>query len=56
MARCDGGYPYCEDCVNYGNPTGECDDCEDGSNYEEVDSIEELSVHELKFMTLKEAA
>lgn len=56
MTRSDKDYPFCEDCINCGNVTGECDDCEDGSNYEAVDTVEELSVHELKFMTLKEAA
>lgn len=56
MTRCDKGYPFCEDCLNCGNSTGECDECEDGSNYEAMDEAEELSVHDLKFIRFKEAA
>lgn len=56
MTRCDKGYPFCEDCLHCGNDTGECDTCEDGSNYEAMDDVEELSVHELKFIRFKEAA
>jgi|GEM_PF-2858568 len=60
MTRCDKGYPFCEDCINCGNQTGECDDCEDGDNFEPTDESEELGVHDLKnirfFQPVKEAA
>lgn len=56
MPLCDKGYPFCEDCLNRGNHTGECDDCDDGSKFEAMDDAEELTVHDLKFIRFPEAA
>lgn len=55
MSRC-GLYEFCESCVNNGHDPFECDTCDEGSNYEGYDPDEELGVHELKFIPLKEAA
>lgn len=56
MSRCAGkGYDFCESCVNQ-DIDYECDDCEDGDNWEGQDIEEQLTVHELKFMTIKKAA
>lgn len=51
--RCAGkGHDFCESCVNQ-EIEYECDGCEDGSNWEGQDTEQQLTVHELKFMTLK---
>ncbi|MDR9847036.1 hypothetical protein [Herbaspirillum huttiense] len=50
MPRCTGkGYDECDSCVNAEFDPFECDDCEDGSNWEPFDSDGELTTHELKF-------
>jgi hypothetical protein len=55
MKRCAGkGYEFCESCAN-SEVSFECDDCEDGSNFEGLDIEQELTVHELRYMTLKAA-
>ena len=47
-------YECCDACVNAEIPY-ECQCCDNGSNYEGIDTSEELSVHELRFMTLDDA-
>ena len=44
-------YDYCESCVNADIPY-ECRNCRDGSRFEGIDLVEELTVHELRFMTI----
>jgi hypothetical protein len=44
-------YDYCDSCVN-ADIDYECRGCRDGSKFESADSVEELTVHELRFMTL----
>ena len=57
MAKCEGkGFEECAYCVNAECDPFECDDCEDGSNFEPADTSEELSVHDLKVFMMKEAA
>ena len=42
-------YEFCDSCVNADIPY-ECRRCRDGDQFEAVDLVEELSVHELRFM------
>ena len=57
MARCNGnGYPECESCINGEFDPFECDDCEDGSNWEGEDEEFALANNELKVIRLKEIA
>lgn len=57
MARCDGGYPFCQDCANFQIDEDLCDDCDNGDLFESRDGeTEELSVHELKFIRFLEPA
>jgi hypothetical protein len=56
MSKCAGkGWDFCDSCVNQ-EISYECDDCEDGDNYEPADTEQELTMHELKFLLRKEAA
>lgn len=56
MPRCAGqGHDFCESCINQ-EIEYECEECEDGSNWEGEDTEQQLTVHELKFMTMKKAA
>jgi len=45
-------FEFCDSCVN-ADIDYECRDCHDGSRFEAIDLVEELSVHELRFMTLR---
>lgn len=57
MARCDGGYPYCQDCVNQDIDEDECDACDDGSNYEPFEEDDSTwSIFDLKKIMFAEAA
>lgn len=44
-------YEFCESCVN-NDIDYECRRCKDGDKFEAIDLVEELSVHELRFMTI----
>lgn len=55
--RCSGkGYEACRTCINREFDPFECEDCDDGSNWEGEDDSEELSIHDLKTIRFKEAA
>ncbi len=55
MPRCVGkGFECCETCVNQ-EIDYECAECKDGNRWEGQDTAEDLTVHELKFMTIKKA-
>lgn len=57
MARCEGkGFEECDSCINAECDPFECDDCDEGSNYEPADTSEELSVDELRVWMMKAAA
>jgi hypothetical protein len=43
-------YEFCDSCVNADIPY-ECRRCRDGDQFEAIDLVEELSVHELRFMS-----
>lgn len=44
-------FDFCDSCVN-ADITYECRTCREGSKFEAIDLLEELTVHELRFMTL----
>lgn len=44
-------YEFCDSCVNREIPY-ECVTCRDGSKFEAIDAVEELTVHELRLMTM----
>jgi len=55
--RCAGkGYDYCDSCINAEFDPFQCDDCDNGSNYEGEDESEALTVHDLKTIMFKKAA
>jgi hypothetical protein len=44
-------FEFCDACVNSEIPY-ECVTCKDGSKFEAADAVEELTVHELRMMTI----
>lgn len=45
-------YEFCDGCVNKDIPY-ECVTCINGSKFDPVDEVEELTVHELRMMTME---
>jgi hypothetical protein len=48
-------YPECEFCNNHETDPFECDECEDGDNYEGADDVENLTYHEFISLLRKAA-
>jgi hypothetical protein len=57
MPRCAGkGFECCDSCLNGEYDPYECEDCEDGSNWEGADESKALTVHDLKDIIFLQAA